>query len=77
MYLTDLEKGDTVNIIKIHATKELRDRLASFGVMRGEKLSVRSYSLGKNTIEIEVDSTLIALRADEAETIEVEDESNK
>ncbi|HIQ28463.1 MAG TPA: ferrous iron transport protein A [Sulfurovum sp.] len=72
MHLIDLEKGNRASISKIHAEKALRDRLTSFGVMRGEELTVKGCSLGKQTIEIEVGSTLIALRADEAKLIEVE-----
>jgi len=72
MHLIDLEKGNRASIVKIHAEKALRDRLTSFGVMRGEELTVKGCSLGKQTIEIEVGSTLIALRADEAKLIEVE-----
>ena len=72
MHLIDLKKGNRATIIKIHAVKALKDRLSSFGVMRGEELTVKGCSLGKQTIEIEVGSTLIALRADEAKLIEVE-----
>jgi ferrous iron transport protein A len=71
MKLTQLEKGQTATIYKIDADKALKDRFNSFGVMRGETLCVKGCSLGKQTIEIEVGSTLIALRADEAEKIEV------
>ncbi|HIP18961.1 MAG TPA: ferrous iron transport protein A, partial [Sulfurovum sp.] len=49
-----------------------KDRLNSFGVMRGEELTVNGYSLAKQTMEIEVGGTHIALRAEEAEKIEVE-----
>jgi len=72
MQLTQLTKGDKAEIVKIHANKALRDRLSSFGVMRGEELTVRGCSLAKQTMEIEVGSTLIAVRADEADKIEVE-----
>ncbi len=72
MHLIDLEKGNKATIVKIHADKALRDRFNSFGVMRGEELLVKGCSLGKQTIEIEVGSTLIALRKDEAQKIEVE-----
>ena len=72
MKLIDLEKGNQATIIKIDADKALKDRLNSFGVMRGEELTIKGCSLGKQTIEIEVGSTLIALRADEAKRIEVE-----
>jgi len=71
MILRDLHKGNKAEIINIHADKVLRDRLTSFGVMPGEILNVKGCSLGKQTMEIEVGSTLIALRADEADKIEV------
>jgi len=71
MNLTELTKGNKAEIVKIHADKALKDRLNSFGVMRGEELLVKGCSLGKQTMEIEVGSTLIALRRDEAEKIEV------
>ena len=72
MYLIDLEKGNKATIVKIHADKALRDRLNSFGVMRGEELTVKGCSIAKQTMEIEVGSTLIAVRADEAKMIEIE-----
>jgi len=72
MNLTELSKGNKAQIIKIHADKALKDRLNSFGVMRGEEVLVKGCSLGKQTIEIEVGATLIALRKDEAQKIEVE-----
>ena len=71
MTLTELTKGEKAEIIKINAEKALRDRLTSFGVMRGEELLVKGCSLAKQTMEIEVGSTLIALRKDEADKIEV------
>jgi len=71
MKLTELTKGDKAEIIRIHADKALKDRLTSFGVMRGEELIVKGCSIAKQTMEIEVGSTLIALRKDEAEKIEV------
>lgn len=71
MVLTDIRKGDKAEIVKIHADKALKDRLSSFGVMRGEILYVKGCSLAKQTMEIEVGSTLLALRADEAEKIEI------
>ena len=71
MKLTELTKGEKAEIIRIHADKALKDRLTSFGVMRGEDLIVKGCSIAKQTMEIEVGSTLIALRKDEAEKIEV------
>ena len=71
MTLIDLTKGQKAEIVKINADKALRDRLNSFGVMRGEELLVKGCSLAKQTMEIEIGSTLIALRADEADKIEI------
>jgi len=76
MLLSDLHKGDEAEIVKINADKALRDRLTSFGVMRGELLLVKGCSLAKQTMEIEVGSTLIAVRADEAGKIVVEQVNN-
>ena len=72
MNLTNLQKGNRATIVRINADKVLRDRLHSFGVMRGEELTVKGCSIAKQTMEIEVGSTLIAVRADEAKLIEVE-----
>jgi len=71
MNLTELKKGNRAEILKISADKALKDRLTSFGVMRGEELILKGCSLAKQTIEIEVGSTLIALRRDEAAKIDV------
>ena len=71
MVLSDLRKGNTAEIVKINADKALKDRLSSFGVMRGETVLIKGCSLAKQTMEIEVGSTLIALRADEADKIEI------
>jgi len=71
MVLSELHKGDKAEIININADKALKDRLTSFGVMRGETLVIKGCSLARQTMEIEVGSTHIALRAEEASKIEV------
>lgn len=72
MLLVELKKGEQAEIIKINAETALKDRLNSMGVMRGEELIVRGCSLAKQTMEIEVNGTLVALRAEEARKIEIE-----
>jgi len=69
--LSDLSKGDKAEIIKINADKALRNRLNSFALIRGEILYIKSCSIAKQTMEIEIGSTRIAIRADEAAKIEV------
>lgn len=71
MLLNKLHKGERGEILKVHADKALRDRFGSFGIMRGEEILVKACSLARQTMEIEVGATAIALRADEAEKIEV------
>jgi len=72
MRLSQLQKGERAIIKAILASPELKQRLYSFGVIRGEELEVRGHSLAKQTIEIDIDGTLIALRRDEADKIDVE-----
>ncbi len=72
MRLSELNKGDRAVVKRIDSSEDLRVRLASFGVVRGSELSVEACSVGKQTMEISVDGTLIGIRADEAKEIEVE-----
>ncbi len=71
MQLIELKKGNHAEILRVEADKALKDRLASLGVSKGENLTVMGCSLAKQTMEIEVGGTLIALRAEEAAKIEV------
>jgi ferrous iron transport protein A len=77
MVLSELHKGDKAQIVKLDADKALRDRFASFGIMPGEDVSVKECSLAKQTIEVEVGATTIALRKEEADKIEVKIEEAK
>jgi len=72
MRLSELQKGDRGIIMKIETDEELKGRLFSFGMARGSEFSIEACSLGKQTMEIMVDDTLIGLRAEEASKIEVE-----
>lgn len=72
MRLSDLRKGDRGMIKKIETDKDLKRRLFSFGVAKGSEFTIEACSLGKKTMEIMVDDTLIGLRAEEAKEIEVE-----
>jgi ferrous iron transport protein A len=72
MRLDELQNGQKAKIISIDASKTLRDRLYSFGILPNETVEIKAHAIAKQTIEIDVDNTLIALRADEAHKIEVE-----
>ncbi|HHC11476.1 MAG TPA: ferrous iron transport protein A [Campylobacterales bacterium] len=72
MKLSDLHKNDSALIKQIDTNEALKTRLASFGVVRGSELTIEACSMGKQTMEILVDGTLIGLRGEEAKQIEVE-----
>jgi Fe2+ transport system protein FeoA len=72
MKLSELQRGDSATILKVNTDDSLKSRLLSFGVARGSELTIEACSLGKQTIEIMVDDTLIGLRGEEASRIEVE-----
>ncbi len=72
MKLSELKKHQEAIVKKVDANAELKQRLASFGLIKGANVKVIDCSIGKSTIEIMVDSTLLALRKEEAKNIEVE-----
>jgi ferrous iron transport protein A len=59
-------------VIKLNAKDDLKQRLISFGIMKESVIEVLEHSPGKSTIEIKIGKMRIALRAQEAELIEVE-----
>lgn len=77
MLLTRLEKNQEAKIVKINADKILRDRFNSFGIIVGESVILKEHSIAKQTIGIEVGSTLIVLRSSEAEKIEITTEEDR
>lgn len=72
MNLSQLHKNQQATIIKVNTIGDLKQRFYSFGIIKGAVLEVENISLTKNTIEINIEDTSIALRMEEASTIEVE-----
>ena len=72
MRLNELSIGDKAVIRKIYAKDPLKSKLLSMGITRGEKVKILKHTLAKNTFDIEVSNTNIALREEEAAQIEVE-----
>ena len=70
--LLNCQKGCRAKVTKIRADQTLKQRLISFGVMKGAELLVLEHAPRKKTIEVKVGKMRIALRAEEAECIEVE-----
>lgn len=71
--LKDCKKNQKLRVVKLHAPKELKQRLISFGIMKGSELELMEYAPAKSTIEIRVGKMSLALRSQEAQLIEVEE----
>ncbi|MCH9814015.1 MAG: ferrous iron transport protein A [Epsilonproteobacteria bacterium] len=74
MGLHELSVGDEAKILKVIAVEPFRSRLFALGLNSGEQVTVLAHTLGKNTYEVKVNSTRIALRREEAEMIAVDRE---
>lgn len=72
MKLSELKKGQCGKIITINCDTMLKSRFSSFGITRNALVYVIEQTMAKNTIEIKINSTKVALRITEAEQIEVE-----
>ena len=70
--LSECKKACMVKVVKLNADSELKQRLIAFGVMKDALIEVLEHSLTKSTIEVKIGKTRLALRAKEAELIEVE-----
>lgn len=70
--LSECKKACKVKVTKLNADLELKQRLISFGIMKDTVVEVLEHAPAKSTIEIKVGKMRIALRAKEADLIEVE-----
>jgi ferrous iron transport protein A len=71
--LSACTKGGMATVVKINATGPLKQRLISFGLMRGAEITMLECGMSKSTFEIKIGNVSIALRREEAELIEVSD----
>lgn len=69
--LSQCSKGERLKVLKLDAASELKQRLISFGIMKEAIVEVLEHSPAKSTVEIKVGKMRIALRASEADKIEV------
>jgi Fe2+ transport system protein FeoA len=72
MSLDEMKIGEVGIIKKITATEPLKSRLFSLGIVKGEKIKLLKHTIAKNTYEVEVNKSKIALRSEEAKMIIVE-----
>lgn len=71
--LSACTKGGRAKIVKINASGPLKQRLISFGLMKGSEVTMLECALNNSTYEIKVGNVSLALRREEAELIEVDD----
>ncbi|WP_072225650.1 FeoA family protein [Campylobacter coli] len=71
MTLNELKDGQSAIIKEVKAYKELHSRLLSFGFIKNKNLKKIHSSLKNATIMVELDTSCVILRSDEAKTIEV------
>ncbi len=72
MSLSELERGKKASVKHIDTQKEeIRSRLHALGVVKGEKVEVLKHTLAKQTYEIKVGNSRIALRKEEADSVKV------
>ena len=70
--LADLKEDEKATVLKVKAEAELKQRLASLGLRKNSTIKIKALSLNKSTIEVEIGTSMIALRFDEAKAIEVQ-----
>ncbi len=72
MNITDLSIGDEAIIKKVRAQEPIKGRLYAMGITKGNKIKLLDHTLKKQTWEIDVNGTRVALREEEANAVEVE-----
>lgn len=69
--LSACSKGGIATVVKINATGALKQRLISFGLMKGSEVKMLECGMTKSTFEVKIGNVTLALRKEEAELIEV------
>ena len=72
MRITECKIDQSYAVKKLHTTGSLRQRLISFGILKGVQIKYLAHTNLKGTYEIQVGKMNIALRKIEAQKIEVE-----
>jgi ferrous iron transport protein A len=70
--IIDCIKNTPYRVKKLHTNGALRQRLISFGILKGVKIKYLAHTNLRGTYEIQVGKMNIALRKEEASKIEVQ-----
>jgi len=73
MDLTQVKFDKEYTIKKIKAEEPLKSRLLSFGFAKGNKVMVTEYTLTRQTYDVKIEDSQVALRSEEAASILVGD----
>lgn len=72
MKLSTVKQGNKGRIVKIEGSREFKKKLLVMGLMEGEELSVENVSPLGSPIVVNIKSSKVALRKEEAEKIVVD-----
>lgn len=72
MSLAEIKAGECCTVAQINCDGDLKKRLLSMGLSKGEKLTVINRGPAGSTMDIKLFSGRVALRKDEAKKVEVE-----
>lgn len=71
MNITQADIGKNYSVLDVGATGAIQIRLRSMGFIRGSMISVLRYTIRKQTYDVRIGQEEIALRVEEATTIEI------
>jgi len=69
--ISDLKIDEEAIVTKILAKEPIKGRLLSMGIVKGAKVKVIAHTLARQTWDILSNNTKVALRDEEASSIEV------
>jgi len=71
MCLLQMKKNQIAKIDAIHLDNTLKKRLAAMGMTKESVVTIKQFGWFKSSVQIVINRSLIALRKDEAQHIEV------
>ncbi|MEA1919270.1 MAG: FeoA family protein [Campylobacterota bacterium] len=71
MCLLHMKKNEMAIVDDINLDVELKRRLAAMGFMKESRICVKHYGWFKSTVQVMINRSLIALRKEEAQQIQV------
>ena len=72
MTLDKLNVGNKAVIKAVNCENELKNRFYSFGMVKDSIITVEEITLARNTMEIRIKNTKVAIRFSEAAKIQIE-----